>query len=731
VIYTPTPSFLEHLHEQGIEGTQFDIDDGLYLSTLNNFREQHKTETENELEQRAAYYLVWQRYGVPNPEKSAKGSASVDVVNAKRLVAVHEIARRVQKDQLPEIHGVLSEANDKSDKIIASLNTIATGNATINGLLESIRTDANARQEKQESAEIAWASEVDAIVAGAKKAFWLLVALLAGLIALTAFSLKAHAQVDCVKWQDSGGSTVGNFCAPFKVKAGANITFTKSGTTITIASSGGAGTGITTLNSLIDTTQGFTKTDDTNVTLTISSGSPNHNFALGWTGTLAKARQNATTVYTDQANTFGNFIQTFQAGANHVLVDPTDTTKKATFDLSNIGTGTTKTVNIPNATSTTAQAKASVGSQWFNSMSAQGVFTSTQPAFSDLSGSATAAQMPAFTGAVTTSAGSTATSPGKADLLDSQNFCSDAGASDTYTCSLSPAISAYVTGTHYRFKANTANTGAATINLNSLGAKTIKKAAGGITTDLADNDIRAGQWVDMVYDGTNMEMQSTLGNAAAGSGTINSGVTNIVPKYTAATTLDDSLLSDDGTTLTYSGTGGVSTSGSGSGTITLSGSTSGTYVIKAAATAANASGLVHDDGSGVMTSSAVVVADVTAVLKTRQFGFIDGSDNGAAVLADADDQAGIYVNRLGQGIHVTEVWCQSDAGSPTIQLQKDDGSATNMLSSNLSCSTSGATTTTFVSGEDAVANTDKINFVMVSAGGTAKRVTVYVKYTLD
>lgn len=103
--------------------------------------------------------------------------------------------------------------------------------------------------------------------------------------------------------------------------------------------------------------------------------------------------------------------------------------------------------------------------------------------------------------------------------LFASRFAADAGANDTYVATLAPVPAAYVTGEHYRFKANTANTGAATINFNSLGAKTIKKAAGGITTDLADNDIRAGQWVDLVYDGTNMQMQSTLGNAPTG-GTI-------------------------------------------------------------------------------------------------------------------------------------------------------------------------------------------------------------------
>lgn len=44
--------------------------------------------------------------------------------------------------------------------------------------------------------------------------------------------------------------------------------------------------------------------------------------------------------------------------------------------------------------------------------------------------------------------------------MQTSMYCADAGASDTYACNLSPAITAYVTGTRYVFKANTANTGA-------------------------------------------------------------------------------------------------------------------------------------------------------------------------------------------------------------------------------------------------------------------------------
>lgn len=86
-------------------------------------------------------------------------------------------------------------------------------------------------------------------------------------------------------------------------------------------------------------------------------------------------------------------------------------------------------------------------------------------------------------------------------------YAADAGANDTYAITLTDAPSAYVTGQEFSFKANTANTGAATLNVNSLGAKTIVK---GVNTTLSDNDILAGQHVKVRYDGTNMVMMSPV-----------------------------------------------------------------------------------------------------------------------------------------------------------------------------------------------------------------------------
>lgn len=133
---------------------------------------------------------------------------------------------------------------------------------------------------------------------------------------------------------------------------------------------------------------------------------------------------------------------------------------------------------------------------------------------------ATATTTPAITltlGAITPSSEAVS---GNSTVTGLENGCIDAGANDTYACNPSPVVGSYVTGAHYRFKANTANTGAATINVNSKGALTIVKMAGGITTALADNDIRAGQWVDCTYDGTNCQMTSQMGNGSAAVGDV-------------------------------------------------------------------------------------------------------------------------------------------------------------------------------------------------------------------
>lgn len=83
------------------------------------------------------------------------------------------------------------------------------------------------------------------------------------------------------------------------------------------------------------------------------------------------------------------------------------------------------------------------------------------------------------------------------------DYQADAVGTDFYAITCSPAPTAYSTGMRFTFKAGTANTGAASLNVNGLGAKTIKK---NYNSDLETGDILADQIIEVVYDGTNMQM---------------------------------------------------------------------------------------------------------------------------------------------------------------------------------------------------------------------------------
>jgi len=90
-------------------------------------------------------------------------------------------------------------------------------------------------------------------------------------------------------------------------------------------------------------------------------------------------------------------------------------------------------------------------------------------------------------------------------------YAADAGGSDTYAITCSPAPAAYTTGMVIQFLANTNNTGACTLNVNALGAKSLK-----VNKDLDPQDlyIKAGQMVTVIYDGTNFQILSVSGKAS-------------------------------------------------------------------------------------------------------------------------------------------------------------------------------------------------------------------------
>lgn len=81
------------------------------------------------------------------------------------------------------------------------------------------------------------------------------------------------------------------------------------------------------------------------------------------------------------------------------------------------------------------------------------------------------------------------------------DYASTGGSSDAYTLTLTPALDAYITGMPFYFKASFTNTGAATLNINSLGTKALKK---NISDDVIAGDIIQGRLYMGIYDGTNI-----------------------------------------------------------------------------------------------------------------------------------------------------------------------------------------------------------------------------------
>lgn len=83
-----------------------------------------------------------------------------------------------------------------------------------------------------------------------------------------------------------------------------------------------------------------------------------------------------------------------------------------------------------------------------------------------------------------------------------------AAGTNTYTATIAPTITAYTSTQSFFITFTNANTGASTINLNGLGAKTITKQGIPITS----GDIIAGGIYLISYDGTNFQL---LGNSNA------------------------------------------------------------------------------------------------------------------------------------------------------------------------------------------------------------------------
>lgn len=100
------------------------------------------------------------------------------------------------------------------------------------------------------------------------------------------------------------------------------------------------------------------------------------------------------------------------------------------------------------------------------------------------------------------------------------NYSADTGAANAFVVTIGAAVAAYVDGLTILFKAANANTGAATVNVNALGVKTITRSDG---SALQANDILAGQIMTASYSTTSGQFQlNATGSAASALAAANS-----------------------------------------------------------------------------------------------------------------------------------------------------------------------------------------------------------------
>lgn len=114
--------------------------------------------------------------------------------------------------------------------------------------------------------------------------------------------------------------------------------------------------------------------------------------------------------------------------------------------------------------------------------------------------------------------------PGEAAVV---HYGVDTGAANALTINVSPNITSYSSGTTIITIANNTNTGASTVNADSLGSKAIKRGDG---STLQQGDIQGGMISILVYDGTVFRLMGQIDTPVSlvHSGDDTSGTANAI-----------------------------------------------------------------------------------------------------------------------------------------------------------------------------------------------------------
>lgn len=115
-------------------------------------------------------------------------------------------------------------------------------------------------------------------------------------------------------------------------------------------------------------------------------------------------------------------------------------------------------------------------------------------------------------------------------------FLSSVSGTDTITATVTPSIAAYTAGQTFRFVTVGINSGAATININGLGAKSITKSG---TAALEAGDLPSGGLITITYDGNRFQVVGAASGSASSANSVattndTTTTTSVFPTFVGA-----------------------------------------------------------------------------------------------------------------------------------------------------------------------------------------------------
>jgi hypothetical protein len=216
---------------------------------------------------------------------------------------------------------------------------------------------------------------------------------------------------------------------------------------------------------------------------------------------------------------------------------------------------------------------------------------------------------------------------------------------NTILGTLTPTLTAYVTGAVYVFKAAGANTGATTLNIDGLGAKSVTKNG---ATALIAGDIASANMIEVSYDGTQFQL---LGSVPSGSAnqvgyfngtarpTTSANLTFNGTALTAASLITTGALGT-GATPSYGTSGQVLTSAGSGAAPTWATATSGAMVFISTLTASSSSLL---EWTGLTTyDKYIIVFDNVVNSATATLSVVVGTGAGPTYITSGYDYSRMY-----------------------------------------------------------------------------------------